>query len=62
EQGRIPRDEPVCVCITGNGLKTVEAMQGQFHELPVINAKIGEFDEVVKEVEETLKPRPVVAG
>ena len=62
EQGRIPRDEPVCVCITGNGLKTVEAMQGQFHELPVINAKIDEFDEVVKEVEETVKPRPVVAG
>ena len=62
EQGRIPRDEPVCVCITGNGLKTVEAMQGQFHELPVINAKIDEFNEVVKEVEETVRPRPVVAG
>ncbi len=47
EEGRIPRDESICVCITGNGLKTVEAMQGQFDALPVINAKIKEFDEVV---------------
>jgi len=53
ESGRIPRDEPICVCITGNGLKTVEAMHGQFMELPVINAKLGEFDDVVTQAEES---------
>jgi len=49
EDGHIPRDESICVCITGNGLKTVEAMQGQFETMPVINAKIAEFDEIVSQ-------------
>ena len=28
EQGRIPRDESIVISITGNGLKTLEAVQG----------------------------------
>jgi threonine synthase len=47
ESGRIPRDESICVCITGNGLKTIEVMEGQFGETPVINAKLAEFEAVV---------------
>lgn len=47
ESGRIPRDEPICVCITGNGLKTIEVMQGQFAQAPVIPAKLAEFDRVI---------------
>lgn len=53
QSGKIPRDESICVCITGNGLKTVEVMQGQFATSPVINAKMAEFDELVKQMEET---------
>ncbi len=53
QSGRIPRDESICVCITGNGLKTVEVMQGQFAANPTINAKMSEFDELVKQMEET---------
>ena len=53
QSGKIPRDESICVCITGNGLKTVEVMQGQFPATPVINAKMDEFDELVKQMEET---------
>lgn len=52
QSGRIPRDESICVCITGNGLKTVEVMQGQFPANPTINAKMAEFDELVKQMEE----------
>ena len=26
EQGRLPRDESIVICVTGNGLKTVEAV------------------------------------
>ena len=52
ESGHIPRDESICVCITGNGLKTVEVMQGQFAQPPVIGAKIAEFDEVVRQIDE----------
>ncbi|MBI1335356.1 MAG: threonine synthase [Phycisphaera sp.] len=50
--GRIPRDEPICVCITGNGLKSIEVMQGQFASLPVIPAKIAEFVKLVEATEE----------
>jgi threonine synthase len=53
ESGRIGRDESICVCITGNGLKTVEVMQGQFPQAPVIAAKLAEFDGLVKQLEET---------
>jgi threonine synthase len=47
ESGRIPRDESVCVCITGNGLKTLEALAGRLPESPVIEASLEAFSEVV---------------
>ena len=49
--GRIPRDEPICVCITGNGLKTVEALDGRLVDAPVIGAKLDEFMELFGEEE-----------
>ena len=48
ESGRIPRDEAICVCITGNGLKTIEVQEGRLPPVPVIEAKIGAFDELVE--------------
>jgi len=44
EQGRIPRDESVVICITGNGYKTIEAVIGQSAEPQTINARLTEFD------------------
>ena len=44
---------PFCVCITGNGLKTIEVMQGQFAQSPVINAKMAEFDKIIEQITET---------
>ena len=32
------------MCITGNGLKTIEVMDGQFSHVELIPAKIGDFD------------------
>src|SRR5690606_31296889 len=52
QEGRIPADESICVCITGNGLKTVEVMQGQFAEAPAIPAKLAAFDALVEQIEE----------
>jgi len=43
ESGRIPRDESVCVSITGNGLKTIEVQQGRLPEVPVIEARLEAF-------------------
>lgn len=52
ESGRISRNESLCICITGNGLKTIEVMQGQFPSAPVISAKIAEFNAVVDQIEQ----------
>jgi threonine synthase len=37
--GTIPRDESICVCITGNGLKTIEVQAGRLPSVPVIAAR-----------------------
>lgn len=52
ESGRIPRDESICVCITGNGLKTLEVMQNQFHASDAIDAKLAAFDELISSTEQ----------
>jgi threonine synthase len=50
EQGRIPRDESVVVSITGNGLKTQEALDGALRERAVIEAKMDDFDAVLEKL------------
>lgn len=47
EQGRIPRNESIVISITGNGLKTQEAIQKKVGEPTLINAKLSEFDELI---------------
>ena len=47
EQGKIPRDESICVSITGNGLKAVEAMEGRLAPAEVITPKLAEFDQLM---------------
>ncbi len=44
EQGRIPRDESLVISITGNGLKTQEAVIGALQERVVIETKLEDFD------------------
>lgn len=50
EQGRIPKDEPIVVCITGNGLKTQEAVADKVGAPTIINAKLADFDAVVEKM------------
>jgi threonine synthase len=52
ESGRIPRDESICVSITGNGLKTIEAQQDRLPEVPVIEAKLQAFRAIAGELAE----------
>ena len=47
ESGKIPKDESICVCITGNGLKTIEALDGQFDEAAAIPAKMKDFSALI---------------
>lgn len=48
EAGRIPRDEPIVLCITGNGLKTQEALVESLGELRVINPSLAEFEAIAE--------------
>jgi threonine synthase len=51
EQGRIPKDESIVISITGQGLKTQEAILGRVGKVMTINAKLSEFDELLKKGE-----------
>jgi threonine synthase len=50
EQGRIPRDEPIVVCITGNGLKTVEVMGSRLAEPVRIRPTLAAFDRALADL------------
>jgi threonine synthase len=44
EQGRLPRDEEIVLCITGNGLKTQDAVTECLEQPAVIGASLAEFE------------------
>jgi threonine synthase len=49
QQGIIPRDESILICITGNGLKTQEAVMGEIGQPLVIEANINAFHRVASQ-------------
>ncbi len=49
-EGRLRADDEVVLCITGNGLKTLDAIDGQVTELPVISARLREVRALVENV------------
>ena len=60
EQGRISSEETTVLCITGNGLKTTDALAGRFRTEEPIAPKIAQFDNYM---EQTLDaPIPVEAA
>jgi threonine synthase len=50
-QGRIGRDETTVVCITGNGLKTTDALEGRFLAEPAVKPKLAAFDQYLRSVD-----------
>jgi len=46
ERGVLPKDESIVVCITGNGLKTQEAIVDDVSEPHIIDANLEEFEEL----------------
>ena len=48
EQGRIPRDEEMVVCITGNGLKTQDAIAELVQKPAVIRPSMEEFEAILE--------------
>lgn len=47
ESGKIPRDEEAVLCVTGNGLKTQEAILGKCGAPRLINPSLKEFDQSI---------------
>jgi threonine synthase len=47
EQGRIPRDEEIVLCITGNGLKTMDALHEAVEQPVVIKPALDAFEPLV---------------
>ncbi len=51
EQGRIPPEEPIVVCVTGNGLKTQEAVAHQIGRPIRIRPSLKSFEEAVGSIQ-----------
>ena len=48
EQGKLPRDESIVMCITGNGLKTLEAVMDKVEKPCAIEANIESFNAIME--------------
>jgi threonine synthase len=53
EQGRILPEETTVLCITGNGLKTTDALVGQYESEAPISAKLADFNKYLESVLDT---------
>lgn len=53
-QGRIGGDETTVVCITGNGLKTTDALAGRFDVGRAVKPKLADFDSYLRELDAML--------
>ncbi len=59
--GRIRPDEVTVACITGNGLKTLDVLQGRFDIAHPVKPKLAAFDEYIRAVDGALVGSPVEA-
>ena len=49
--GRFKREDEIVLCITGNGLKTTDAVREALPPAPLVNAKVREVAALVAERE-----------
>jgi threonine synthase len=54
--GRISPDELTVMCITGNGLKTTDALVGRYPEEHAVKPRLAEFDAYIRKVDPSLVP------
>ncbi len=59
---RISPDEATVVCITGNGLKTTDAISGQYRQERAVRPRIADFDEYLRELDNSPEPELAIAG
>ena len=49
-QGRIPGNETTVLCITGNGLKTLDALTGEYQVPAAIQPRLADFEACLDEL------------
>jgi threonine synthase len=62
--GRISPDETTVVCITGNGLKTTDALAGRYDHLDAtaIRPRLADFDAYLRSLDGVPEPELAAAG
>jgi threonine synthase len=60
--GRISPDELTVTVITGNGLKTTDALTGRFQEERAVRPRLADFDAYLRELDGTPEPELAAAG
>ncbi len=60
EQGRIPRDEEIVICVTGNGLKTQDAIADLLERPVVIRPALEEFEAVYEGAKSEASAEPAL--
>jgi threonine synthase len=58
-QGRIPKNESLVICITGNGLKTIDAVLGKIGDTIPIQASLASLEEALTNRVHTLPAKSV---
>jgi threonine synthase len=61
QQGRIGRDETTVVCITGNGLKTTDAIVNSYTLDRAVRPRLADFADYLAELEGVPEPALVAA-
>ena len=61
-QGRIHPDELTVSCITGNGLKTTDALTEQYQQERAVRPRLADFDAYIRELDGAAEPELAVAG
>jgi len=60
--GRISPDEITVACITGNGLKTTDALAGHYREERAVRPRLADFDAYLRELDGAAEPELAAAG
>jgi threonine synthase len=47
-EGKLTADDELVICITGNGLKTLDVVEGVLPESPIVEAKVRQVADLVK--------------
>ncbi len=60
--GRISRDQVTVTCITGNGLKTTDALTGHYQQERAVRPRLADFDAYLRELDGTPEPELAAVG